>query len=120
MKTIVLLLLLPLVAFGQRFLSGSELEGRLLTPKPERVLRSPDCPGPFAQVKVLATVDRDGRVAGVKAAPIHSEYAGQTRSKMRRLMDQAKSLVLRWRYRPMLVAGRPIRVRTVVSVPCQQ
>lgn len=115
-----LLLLLPLLAFGQRFVSGNELEGRLLTPQPERVLRSPDCPGPFTQVKVLATVDRNGRVTGVKTAPLRSTTAGQTQSRMRRLIEQAKSLVLRWRYRPMVVAGQPIRVRTMVSVSCSQ
>ena len=120
MKTAVLLLILPLALFGQRFVSGNELEGRLLTPQNERVLHTPDCLGSPGQVKLLATVDRDGRVTGVKPAPIRSTAAGQTQSRVRRLIDQAKALVLRWRYRPMLVAGQPIRVRTMVSVPCQQ
>ena len=115
---IALQLALMLASFGQRFVSGSEEEARLLTPKQQTVLVSPYCSETFARVKLRATIGPDGRVTSVKEVEQSSAHVGQDASKLGRLLQQAKRFVLGWRYHPMLVGGKPVSVKTFVYVRC--
>lgn len=120
MKLAVAQLAFVLAVFGQRFVPGPEIEGRLLIPEEQRVLRSSFCPDTTARIRLRVKIDDKGQVVGLKEAKSGSLHPRQGKSRMRRIIEQAKRLVLNtWRYRPFLVDGRPIAVTTFVTVSCQ-
>lgn len=116
---IVVLFIFAPAVFGQRFISGPEEEGRLLTPKEQQVLRSSACPDSSARVTLRAKIDDQGRVTQVNEVKQRAVYSNHSQSRLRTLMAQAKNLVLTvWRYRPLMVDGRATAVSTYISVRC--
>ncbi len=108
-------------SFGQRFISGTEQEARLITPNNQRVLHSEFCPDNSAQVRLRLTINEQGQVVRAKEVNQSSYYFGQTVAGLKQLLKQASHLVLsQWHYKPLLVAGKPVSVVTFAKVSCTQ
>jgi hypothetical protein len=119
MRLAVVQFIFVLAVLGQRFVPGPEIEKRLIVPEEQRILYSPGCIGTLTRIRLRAKIDHKGQIVSLKKAKLGSLHLGQDKSRMRRVIEQAKRLVLTtWRYRPFLVDGRPTTVTTFVAVPC--
>ncbi len=120
MKLLALVFLLSSPSFAlikhRRTVTAAEQANRLVPLPNQAAIVSPACEVP--SVKVIADVSESGAVTDVHPFKSRVSTTGDQKGALKRLFEEAKQLVSRFRYRPLLVGGKPKPARAVVEIPC--
>jgi hypothetical protein len=94
-----------------RDVGATEQATRLVQGKME--YQSPFCPDKGVVVSIRLTIDRRGQV--VRA---DDNKVSRLPKPAKKAVEAVKRFVLLWRFRPLLVDGQPVQVRTFARVNC--
>lgn len=112
MKTTIFFLVMGVSVSAQvRDIDATEQVARLVQGQAE--YQSPFCPDKGVVVSVRLTIDRQGRVVRVD-----DNKASRTLKPAKKGIEAVKRFILSWRFRPLLVDGQPVQVRTFARVNC--
>lgn len=114
MRFFILMLTLVWAAHAQQFIPSGQLSRQ--DNQPSAGLQ---CVEDTPKLRFEIRINGRGEVESAKAIKPSALPVRYLKSGYRLLKDQAQKLVMAWRFRPMLVAGKPTAVRSVVTVPCQ-